>query len=118
MICKLSEINLEVFVVIEASQDSINVAFSDVLVELDHESVQLIEVDVTEVSQINMREAGNRIEISLPLKLLLFFFNFDVIVQLLFDEPRQFKLNILGQLIGPVRRSLRYLCPKFHVIIR
>lgn len=83
MLSKLPEIYLEVLVIIEPSQDGVDVALRYVFVVLDHVSIQLIEIDEAIVPQVQHSETGHSIEISLSLQLFLLFFYFYVVVQLL-----------------------------------
>ena len=87
MLCKFPKIDFEILVVIQSPQDGIDVAFCDVFVEFDHESIQLIKINEAKISQIKVRKAGNCVEIGLTLKLFFFFFDFYVIVQLFFYKP-------------------------------
>ena len=64
-----------------------------------------------------MREAGDGIEIGLPLELLLLFFDLYVVMKLFLNKPGQLKLDILRQLLGLVRRPLSHLGPELHVVI-
>lgn len=64
---EFTKIYLEIFVVVESSQDSIYVAFGYILVVLDHEFVQLIEIDEAVSSQIDHSIARHGVEVRLPL---------------------------------------------------
>ena len=86
MSCKLTEINFEILVIVQSSKNCINMTFSDVLIELDHESVELIKINKAKVTEVYMWETGNCIKISLALPLFFLFFNFNMIVQLLFNQ--------------------------------
>ena len=50
MLCKLAEIDFEILVVVQSSQNGIDMTLSDVLIEFDHESVKLIKVNKAKVT--------------------------------------------------------------------
>ena len=54
MSCKLTEINFEILVIVQSSKNCINMTFGDVLIELDHESVELIKINKAKVTEVYM----------------------------------------------------------------
>ena len=80
MLRELTKINFEILIVIEASKDRIDVALCDILVKFDHESIKLIKIYEPKVPYVQMRKAGNCIEISLSLQLFFLFLNLHMIV--------------------------------------
>ena len=84
---EFSETDFEIFILVQSSKDRVYVALIDIFIEFGHEYSYGIKIKVAVVFGVKDGETSHSVEISLPLKSFLLFFNFNMVVHFFFYEP-------------------------------
>ena len=118
---KLSKRDLAIRLVAQSAQNRIHILFQNLLLKLEQEILNVLKVKEAKVALVNHAKNWNCIEFLHSLKCFLLYFDLDMVMNFLFKQSGQFKLNIgLQSVISTdlVILSLTDFCSQCNVIHR